>query len=73
MKFKIILVLAILFSIAIVAGSIYTKKLIDELPSISNLENYTLPLRRQNQSTVQDQQPTHHKAYNVLDSVFFSW
>ena len=41
MKFKIILVLTILFSISIVAGSLYTKKLVDELPSISNLENYT--------------------------------
>ena len=41
MKFKIILALVILFSISIVAGSIYTRKLIDELPSISNLENYT--------------------------------
>ena len=41
MKFKIILVLAILLSISMVACSIYTKKLIDELPSISNLENYT--------------------------------
>ena len=41
MKFKIILALVILFSISIVAGALYTKKLIDELPSISNLENYT--------------------------------
>ena len=41
MKFKIILILTILLSISIVAGSLYTKKLIDELPSISNLENYT--------------------------------
>ena len=41
MKFKITLVLAILFSISIVAGSMYIKELIDELPSISNLENYT--------------------------------
>ena len=41
MKFKIILVLTIIFSITIVAGSLYTKKLIDELPSISHLENYT--------------------------------
>ena len=31
MKFKIILVLTILFSIAIVAGSLYTKKLINYL------------------------------------------
>jgi len=41
MKFKITLTLVILFSIALVGGSFYTKKLIDELPSISNLENYT--------------------------------
>lgn len=41
MKFKITLILVIVFSITVVLGSIYTKKLIDELPSISNLENYT--------------------------------
>ena len=41
MKFKLILIFVILFSILIVVGSIYTKKLIEELPSISNLENYT--------------------------------
>lgn len=41
MKFKITLILVILFSIVLVGGSLYTKKLIDELPSISNLENYT--------------------------------
>lgn len=41
MKYKILLVFVILFSLAVVGGSVYIKKLINELPSISNLENYT--------------------------------
>lgn len=41
MKFKIVLILVMLFSIMLVGGSFYTKKLIDELPSIADLENYT--------------------------------
>ncbi len=41
MKYKLILILTILFSMTLVGGSFYTKKLIEELPSISDLENYT--------------------------------
>ena len=41
MKFKIALILVILFSISLICGSFYIKRLIDELPSISGLENYT--------------------------------
>ncbi len=41
MKYKITLFFTILFAAVIICGSIYTKKLINELPSIDNLENYT--------------------------------
>ena len=41
LKFKFVLILTVIFCSAIVWAAIFTKKLIEDLPSISNLENYT--------------------------------